>query len=587
MILQSLYHYYHRKAEDPDGGLAPPGFEWKEIHFVLVLDGEGGFVDLEDRREPDGKKLKAAPALVPKGVKKSVNIASNLLWGGLDYVLGEDVKSKPENKPEVVKRNSDRARKAHQNFLELLHHLEALTQEDPGVLAVLHFLETGDKTRLQSHPLWAELKETAPNLTFRLVSENLLVCQRPAVLEAVRDEAAGSTEPKGFCLVSGEKDIIERLHPAIKGVRGAQTVGANIVSFNLGSFTSFEKKQGDNAPVGKQAAFAYTTALNHLLGKASRQRLQVGDATAVFWAAEQHDFESGFHDLFDEPPKDDPDRLTAAVRGLYRSPATGAPSVADDRTRFYVLGLSPNAARLSVRFWYEASIEEMAGNIRRHFEDTAIVHRAKEPGHLPLWRLLKSTAIQEETKNIQPKLAGEVMHRILSGGLYPRALLQAVIGRIHAEQGHISYPRAALLKACLNRMIRMHQPQTKEVTVALDATNTHTAYRIGRLFAALEKLQEEALPGINTTIRDRYYGAVSSTPARVLPTLLKLKNHHLGKLEHPGRKVNFEKLLAEILLEVTEFPKVFSLEDQGRFALGYYHQRHQFFQKSDSDKKGD
>ncbi len=563
MILQALYEYYQRKPDLP--GL---GFEEKEIPFLIVLNGHGQFLHIEDTREGEGKKRIPKKFLVPQAVKRTVGVAANLLWDNAAYVLGADNKGKPERLAEQT-----------QAFKQAIGDLQF--GEEPSVEAVLSFLDAGEeKAKAQAAAAqWPEILEKGANLAFKLAGHEELVCQGEKVRAAQAKRAAGEEGAEfATCLVSGEADATERLHAAIKGVWGAQSVGANIVSFNLDAFNSWNKAKGDNAPVGKRAAFAYTTALNHLLAKDSRQRLQVGDASTVFWAEKANAIEDAFADFFAEPPKDDPDRLAHAVASLYQAPHTGAPAFDDDGTRFYVLGLAPNAARISVRFWHVATVGELAANIKQHFDDLAIVHAPHEKPYLSLFRLLVCTALQGKSDNIQPNLAGDFMRSILAANIpYPQTLLQAALRRIRAER-EITYPRAALIKACLNRQTRHSNPtQDKELPVALDDTNPNTGYRLGRLFAVLEKIQEEASPGINATIRDRYYGAASSTPVAVFQTLMRLKNHHLSKLENRGRAVNLERLIGEIMDGVEDFPPVLSLPDQGRFTIGYYHQRQALF----------
>jgi len=379
-------------------------------------------------------------------------------------------------------------------------------------------------------------------------------------------------------------DVIERLHPSIKGVWGGQPSGGNIVAVNTlesPAFGSYGKEQGFNSPIGKRAAFAYTTALNSLLTKGSRQRIQVGDASTVFWADKTHPLESLLADLFDEPPKDDPDRNTEAVKTLYAAPKAGMIPFGEDATRFFVLGLSPNASRISIRFWHAGPVSDIAGNIRQHFEDIRIVHPSFKPETPSLFRLLVSLAAQEKSDNIPPNLAGDVMKAILEGTLYPTTLLQSAVARIRAEQSQkeVTYERASLIKAVLVREARYYNKKAKEVTVSLDETNNNIGYRLGRLFAVLERAQEAASPDINATIRDRFYGAASSTPVTVFPQLMKLKNHHITKLESKGRAINLEKIIGEIVDDIKDFPGHLSLDDQGRFAVGYYHQRQDFFKK--------
>ena len=571
MILQALYDYYERKSADPEAYMAPPGFEWKEIPFVIEIDTQGNPVQIEDTREGDGKKKRAKPFLVPKGEKKTSGVVANLLWDNAEYVLGVDTKGKPE-----------RVAEQHQAFIQKIELLLTSTQTDDGLRSVLTFLKRVNAVSLSKYAVWADITETNPNLTFRLHGDLDLICQRPVVAESIK--ASQATESTGeFCLVTGNTDEIERLHAAVKGVWGAQTSGANIVSFNLDAFNSYGKTQGGNAPVGKRVAFSYTTALNYLLRKGSPQRLQVGDASVVFWADRPTGLETGIVDIFGEPPKDDPDRNVKAVTSLYKAIDQGLLENNDGRAKFFTLGLSPNAARIAIRFWHHSTVAEMAGRIKGHFDDLAIERSPRDPPHLSLFRLLVSVATQGKADNITPNLGGDLMRSILTGLPYPHTLLSAAVRRIRAEH-QVTYSRAALIKACINRAARYSYHTIKEeLPMSLDEANINVGYRLGRLFAVLEKIQEEANPGINATIRDRYYGAASSRPVTVFSTLLKLKNHHLSKLENRGRAVNLEKRIGEIMEGLGDFPAQLHLADQGRFAIGYYHQRQDFFKKTESN----
>lgn len=567
MILQALNDYYARKAADRQAGIAPAGFEKKAIPFAIVLDREGRFIQLADRREGVGKKREAAPQLVPQGVKKTSGVAANLLWDTAEYVLGVDTRGKP-----------GRVAEQHAAFAGRLRAEFGEAPEDAGLRTVYAFLKDHRPDALEQlavHPLWPEIIETNPLISFQMQEDASFVCQRPAVI-ALLQAKAGQVHD-GLCLVSGEPDAIERLHPAIKGVWGAQTSGANIVSFNLEAFNSYGKTQSFNAPVGSRAAFAYTTALNHLLAKGSRQRVQVGDASTVFWAekASGEAVEQLFLDFLD-PPRDDPDRGAQAVASLYAAVKSGAPIITDDSQRFYVLGLAPNAARIAVRFWLVAPVRELGQQICRHLADLEIVHPTFETAHLSLFRLLSSTALQGKADNIPPNLGGDTVRAILKGLPYPETLLQGVLRRLHAER-EVTYPRAALLKAYLIRNLG-----DKEITVSLNPENTDPGYRLGRLFATLERAQELAQGNLNVSIRERYYGAFSATPVTVLPLLMKLKNHHLAKIEPRGAAVNLEKTLGEIMDGMDDIPSRLPLTGQARFAVGYYQQRQAFFSKNHS-----
>jgi CRISPR-associated protein Csd1 len=572
MILHALKAYYDRASDK----LARQGFEWKEIPFILVLKQDGTPVRVEITVEGAGRRKGAKRFLVPQGVKRANGILANLLWDNAEYALGVPDKNPPE-----------RVAKQHATFLHKLETFEAVADE--GIQAVMRFLKRPDKTKTLKAVCDGDPQELfagGSNITFQLVQDSKIIAAREAVEKAIADATLSRNEnTSSLCLVTGEREIVERLHAAIKGVYGSQSTGANIVSFNLDAFRSFGKAQGANAPVGKRAAFAYTTALNYLLGKDSRQKLLAGETTVVFWAERDNQLEGQLANFFSEPPKDDPDRGAKAVESLYRSIDSGVFLTEENsRNGFYILGLSPNASRIAVRFWIVDTVAGVGKKIKRHFDDLRVVHGTAEQDVFSLRRLLACTAVQGKADNIPPNLTGDTVRAILEGTPYPRTLLQAATRRIRAERS-ITYHRAALIKACINRATRFKHPGLEEeLKMSLDETNTDIGYRLGRLFAVLEKIQQEANPGINTTIRDRFYGAASGTPVTVFGNLMRLKNHHLAKLTSHGRRIYFEKLLGRIIGGVSAgvgFPTHLGLEEQGRFAVGYYHQQQDFFAKKE------
>lgn len=571
MILQSLKEYYDRKAADSESGIAPYGWERKEIPYLIVIDRMGNLVSVEDTQEKVGKKLRARQFTVPQSVKRTVGIAPYFLWDNVEYVTGVSCKGKD------VSEN-------HAAFMERIRPFADI----PAIGAVVRFLESeGSLSRLESFDAWTEAQKTCAFVAFKFVGEDGTIFNDSDVKSVVDREISVKTEggEEVVDLVSGERDVVALLHSALKGVPGANTTGSNIVSFNFAAATSFGKKQGENSPIGVRSAFEYTTALNTLLAKDSKQKMMIGDATVVFWTGRDDAFETELAGFFSEPPKDEPDRLVQNVAALFKSPRTGSAAFTDDSTTFYVLGLAPNAARLSVRFWHIGTVAEMANRFRSYFEDLSIVHAPKDKDHLSLWRLLVSTAVQGKSENIAPNLAGNVMRSILEGLPFPETLLQAVLMRIKAEH-EVSYPRAKLIKGCLNRKWCFTNPKNeRNLTVSLDVQNVNIGYRLGRLFAVLEKIQEAANPGLNATIRDRFYSSASSMPTSVFGNLMRLSNHHLSKLrkEKPGYAVNLEKLMQEVVSGVSSFPAHLSLDDQGQFAIGYYHQRQDFFTKKDAE----
>lgn len=559
------------------------GWIRRGVDYVVVLDQDGKCLDITFTDKLEKGKIIPREMLLPaigKQALKHTNSGedANLLWDNASFVFG----------------TGNKGTKKIASFIStLIQWLDGL--QDEGFIAIKNFCSTLQadpnllKPLLEKFKVIEEFEKRDPTLVFRLISDTEEIHARQAIREHYEKKLLTTEyELKGNCLITGNKNVsLTTNEIVIKGILGGQPAGCNIVSFNQDSFISYGKRgrNGENAPIGVSASFAYTTALNHLLST-DIQCVQIGDASTVFWAEQPHDMETMARDLFGEPPKSDPDRGAGALHALYQSVNSGRFSVGEEGTRFYVLGLAPNAARISIRFWEAAPAIELARRIKRHFDDLKIARTDYDPVHLSLFRLLTSIAVQGKADNIPPNLGGDIMRAILEELPYPVTLLNSAVQRCRAER-KVNYPRAAILKACINRHIR-NQPVTlrsplpeKEFKIMLDSANPCPAYRLGRLFAVLEKTQEEAIPGIKASIRDRYYGAASSTPVAVLLTLLRLKNHHLSKLSK-GRAIQMEKLIGEIMDGIADFPRIFTLPEQGRFALGYYHQRQSFFIKTDS-----
>jgi CRISPR-associated protein Csd1 len=573
VILQALYEYYQRKAADPESGISPNGFEPKEIPFVIVIDREGRFVALEDTRSGEGKKKRARRFTVPQKATRTVGIQANLLWDNLEYCVGAN----PRDRDDIERRA--------QSFRdEIISSLPA-REENWRVDTLLRFLEQkpAEVLALGGGELWQEALGANANATFRIDGDEF-----PLLIDAFR-EHIGKKRAQGaggrFCLVSGDVGPIEKTHPLILGVRGGKPTGGAIVSFNEHAYTSYGKAQNFNAPVSSQGTFAYTMALNTLLGRDSKNRMQVGDATTVFWSERPTQLDETFADFFAMAPKDDPDRDVQAVRSLYDSINSGALEI-HSTTGFYVLGLAPNAARISIRFWQVGTVREFSERLRQHFDDMALVRPAADKGRCSLFWLLVDLANEGKVDNLPPNLGGDIVRAILAGQTYPAMLMQQAVRRIRAERT-VTPMRASALKAYLNRFHRTHNTSEKEITVSLDQENENIGYRLGRLFAVLEKIQEDANPGLNATIRDRYYGAASANPTTAFPQLLKLKNHHLKKIDRPARVGAHEKRLTEIFGGIpTSLPHHLRMEDQARFAIGYYHQRQALYTKGDKGNGG-
>lgn len=599
MILQALNEYYERKEASRE--IEPLGFQPKEIPFLIVLSNDGKFLQLEDTRTRDGKRLVGKSFIVPQERERSGSRSfetANTLWDHYGYVLGHP---KSDSAKDV-----EMAGKQLASFLDRCKQLHSVALHNPSIAAIVTFLENGDeRTRVFGDPMWEECsKIPGCNLSFRIAGRNELVCQNETVKifaeksesDADDDEVGELSPVEGICLVSGSRGLIARKHPRtpILGVNPPSKSNAKLVSFqkNCG-FDSYGRLQSYNAPVGERVALAYTKALNHLLRKGSPQRIQVGDASTVFWAAGKSDFENEFAAMFGPPDENDPDRGTQAVSRLLEATRTGVYLPDEGRATFHVLGLAPNAARIAVRFWQEGPVKDFALHIAQHFRDIEIDKPAYESGYLSLFRLLTSTALQGKAENVPADLAGDTMRAILTGLPYPAMLLQAAVRRGRAEQAarnpktnkqvpNVPYPRAAIIKASLNRMIRAGHFQATVIDMSLDRENKDVPYLLGRLFAAFERLQQAAHKSdsgatLNRTIRESYYGSASSSPSSAFPILVKLHQHHLSKLERSGRKGlahYFRKLVGEICdaLPPVKFPAHLRLPDQGLFAIGYYQQ---------------
>lgn len=600
MILQALASYYERLLHDPDVDVAEPGFSTEKIHYEILLGTDGALRAIDSIQQSPEKGSKLLPRLlkVPASVKRTVGVAANFLWDNSGYVLGADAKGNPE-----------RAREQFAGFRALAQAVGD-DLDDDGMRAVLAFLEAWNPDEAASIPGWDDM--AGKNMVFRLDGELGYVHNRPAVRAAWLRRLNAKSGGADFCLVTGKPSSAARLHPSIKGVRGAQSSGAALVSFNLDAFTSFGKEQNYNAPVSEGAVFAYTTALNHMLARGSDQKkqlggtaealrqaasgdtpspsrrvLMVGDATTVFWTEKPTRAETDFLSFIDykggeeEGSEAHDGTVMQRLRDLVQAVAAGKEPPLWDQdkadTPFYILGLSPNAARLSVRFWYPSTVKVMMQRLGQHFVDLHIEKAyPKNPEFPSPWQLLIEAAPQHKTENIPPTLGGELMRAVITGSRYPKSLYTRVIARIRADQ-EVTYLRAALIKAFLNRSRRpgtaSDTTTQTEVTVSLDPNNTNIGYLLGRLFAVLEKAQQDAIEGINATIKDRFYGAASATPRSVFPRLLHMAQHHISKSDYGYVSDILVAKITERMTAGQGFPAHLSLSDQGMFALGYYHQR--------------
>ncbi|MDR0339371.1 MAG: type I-C CRISPR-associated protein Cas8c/Csd1 [Desulfovibrio sp.] len=568
MILQSLCNYYARMIKDPQSGMPRPGFSTEKISYALSLNPDGALAGVLDLRVKADKKLRPRLMSVPAAVKRASNVAPNFLWDNTGYVLGVDGKGKAE-----------RTASCFAAFKEL-HAKAAQDNPQPGLLAVIAFLEAWNPADFDDLTDIDPQEMRGDNCVFMWEETGDFIHDDPDISKPSGDEVV-----TGRCLVSGEYGPIARLHSSIKGVWGGQSTGASIVSFNASAFISYGKEQSFNAPVCEKAATAYTSALNYLLNRDNRRCIQVGDASTVFWAETTSRAEDLFLELLDarayaekrEDGESVPETTAAGqVEALLGELVKGVPIEKalpdiDPDVRFFILGLAPNAARISIRFWLVSDFGRLAANIARHQADIAIERQYEnEPLFPPYWRMLLATAALGKSENVLPPLASGLFRSILEKTPYPQALLAAVIGRIRADQT-VTHPRAAAIKGYLVRNLE------KEISPMLDEAKKDLPYLLGRLFALLEKAQADALGKINKTIRDNYIGSASTTPAVVFPRLLHLAQYHIAKSEYGGVT---DRRIQDVMQSISGFPAHLKLEDQGLFFIGYYHQRNANYQKT-------
>lgn len=570
MILQALTRYYEDLLSR--GEIAAPGWAPAKISFALCLNENGELTQIVPTMEEvsKGKKTVFQPQLItlPAAVKRTVSIAANFLWDNSAYLLGIDQKGKPERSRECFAAAAK------------LHHAVLDSVDSPNARAILAFFDTWKPEHAAEHPaLIRQLDDVTAggNLVFRV--DGRKVEEDAAIREAwQRYRDGGESGVLMQCLVTGKEDEIAAVHPSVKGVRDAQSSGAALVSFNAPAFCSYGREQNYNAPVGKYAAFAYTAALNHLLADSDHVQ-HIGDTTVVCWAEGAEDIYQSFGmaALFGgEVPGLSDNDLRAALKRL----ANGLPCDdlgVDPNRPFYILGLAPNAARLSVRFFLRDSFGKLMENVNAHYARLEIA--GAKYSILPLWALLNATVRDFKKQVPSPVVSGATLRAVFSGTPYPVSLMEAVLLRIRAER-NITWGKAAIIKAYYLK--NPHEDCPKEVlTVSLNEASTNPAYTLGRLFSVYEAVQQAANPGINATIKDKYFNSAAAMPASIFPVLNNLCQKHLRKLD-ARQRVYYDKQIMKLKGVLNEnYPARMTLAQQGSFDLGYYHQTQKRYTKKE------
>ncbi len=585
MILQSLTRYYEIMAKD--GKLPKPGYSPSNVSFALNLSPAGEIISILPltMTENRGKKTVELPQVkvVPEHVTRSVGISPYFMCDNSSYILGMDRKGTPKRSLECF----NASRELHIKILKGVH--------SPAAEAVLAFFSTWEPQKAALNEAYSEHKEALDaggNMVFTV--DGCGFAQDDPLIKKAWEayKASNAQKIKMQCLVTGKKEPVAILHPKIKGVNGAQSSGANLVSFNSTAYESYgkEKSQGLNSPVSEYAAFAYGTALNSLLSD-REHRINIGGMTIVYWAESPKAVYKSIFGAAINPQDENQNKLLDSVMKKIEKGEPAADDV-DMKTPFYILGLSPNAARLSVRFFLKGTFGSFLENIKKHYDDLNIDRSPQDFPYITLYRLLLETVNpNSKDKTASPLMSGEVMRSILLNIPYPESLQSAVLLRIRAEQDNgdkhikkITRGRAAILKAYLLRK-KNNQKYKEVLSVSLNEESDNRAYVLGRLFAALEKTQRDASPDINSTIKDRYFTSACATPRNVFPSLFKLYENHIGKIRKSsggtGTAIYDDKLVCALLgkLDVDKdpFPSNLLLNEQSIFVLGYYHQVQKFF----------
>lgn len=573
MILQALAEHYERLAEQEK--VDREGWCKAKVSYAVNLSREGKILNILSVKteEERGKKKIWVPAQikVPEMVTRSSGISANFLCDNSKYMLGIDTDGTNQRVQECFQA-------AKEKHLALLRDTEGEMAQ-----AVRCFFETWEPKKA------AECEEVRDKWEEITDGGNLIFCmgmnyaqEDPQIEEAWENSRnlASEEEKTGICLVTGKETQISRIHKTIKGVPGAQSSGAALVSFNAPAFESYGKEQSYNAPVGKYAEFAYTTALNYLLDQ-KKYVFPLGDSMIVFWAENAEEIYQDVFSLCAEPVRDN----TEEIKGVFENLTAGRTVLFDDvvlnpEQKFYILSLAPNAARLSVRFFYQDSFGDILKNLSEHYDRMSMVK--------PLWETRELMGIRElifetvnqksKDKSAVPNMAAFVLQAVLSGSRYPESLYTDTLIRIRAEQGKVTWGRAGIIKAYLIRNTNWEEGKNY---MGLNEESREIPYVLGRLFAVLESIQMDASDGIKATIRDRYFNSACAAPASVFPVLMKLKNSHIKKLERSKKYLenDYEELLTKLMCKLDAYPKRLSLEEQGKFILGYYHQMQKKYEK--------
>jgi len=598
MILQALYDYYKCKADQ----LVPFGMDRIGLSFIIIIDGDGKVVRIENTQEDNVAKNFIVVKLNGRTGSKKV---PNMFWDNLEYTIGynkqemnlskiqQDIDKgvilddKTIKEKKTIESDIQKTKEKNKTFIDLTNEYKRKYPDDKDFNALNNFYKN-HFSEIRENDMWESLiKKPTVNISFRIEGSDHIIAEN----EALKPTGESDEEcNKGICLITGKYGPLVNTNTATPIRDSAST--AKLVAFQVNSgYDSYYKRQGNNAPISVEGESGYTTALNYLLRRESHNKFVIGNRTFVFWAIpkDRSDDDTKFESLFSSffninVNENDQDHNVEAIRDLLLSPYTGWLNDEGEDV-FYILGLAPNKARISVEYFQKGKVSDFANNLRQHFNDLRIVGDDK-PDYDKLNRLsslLLAVTLQYKMSNVQPNLPESLMNSILNNKPYPQTFHQSCMRRIKAEQS-ITIRRAAILKACLNRKIRINNYNNQnEIAMALDKENHNQGYLCGRLFAILERVQEKAMG--SSSLRERYLNSASTTPIAVFGRILNLSVYHLGKINDKGFKIYFEKLIGEIMDKVNSngMPSTLDLDDQSRFMIGYYQQRQDFYKKKEEE----
>lgn len=570
MILKSLYDY----AQSQSDAIPPSGMERKEIEFVIVIDSEGKFKRFEHKRID---KKQCVSFLVAKGVKRTSAPKSNILWDNGKYVLSKN----------------DTNGKCNALFIDIIKEIATKHPEDVSIQALLKFYaqpESDREGKMMVDPIFSKVEDSpSANFSFRYEPEDMLIAEKKYLFDHLISESSEGTE-SGRCLVTGVRGPLVRTTTPTPLPDNSPM--AALVAFQVNSgYDSYGKTQAYNSPISVESEETFSAVLKKFLGKGSRNKVRLGNRMILFWGSSanniNNEVEDGLMSILEIPDKKavNIDEKIEKVSKLFKSIFSGKiKTTLDDR--FHILGLAPNTGRIAVVLWMDSELKDFAGKMLSHFDNMEIVdnrHPDKRSPYIGVYSIVSAVTQGGKISDALPNLVDETVKSVILGTPYPFPLYTGALNRIKAELSERSptLQRVAILKAYINRKYS-NQNQHKQLTVMLDKNNTNPGYLCGRLTAVLEKIQSDANTG--DSIRTRYMGAASATPASVMPAMLNLSLHHSEKLSE-GSRIYFEQLKQEIVDKLSAdgcFPAHLDLNDQGRFFVGYYHQRTDLYTKKEN-----